>query len=839
MHSYRRRKKRPNYGIRTVEVARGHNGFGFTISGQQPCILSCIVTNSPADNAGLRAGDFLISVNGLNVSKLPHDSVVQLIGNASGTIKMAIAENYYSDSSDEELINSMGFMQKAHIKQPQKVRSQRPARSLPKSVNDSLFVNSSPLPADMNDDLSCMNHCRDISNVSAIVYSPSKVIPNSILTREDNVTLDTCISNEDLDTAILEYHVFVGYLGTIEMPKHIIASSKLQTLRGCIRRLRQEKRTPAIVLMTIQPSFLTLKNVNNKILAKYPASRLSYVNYSSEKDKRFFGLVTSAIYANGEVCEINANIDINAIQNRASSKDCNIECAISNDVITVSNSCHIFMIDTKLTDHNKHVATASAFNVSCTKDMISNICLEFPNTSEYIVNIIQSMYNLNMCSEIANSLESGKNKKIANGTANAQDVSEMMRNIRLDANPNDDLHHNGNDFDANSPQPSNHSEVTTSSNSDSGIGFHNDCSNISDRILVVDFPVNLGLNSQRTNMSVSNNRPQGIDGDSGFKPRQCCNIDSDRIVSYAGNSLNSQPSTSEENANYRLNVRAMPNLNEHDKVKDINNTPERIYETVYSPRNSRCSYTGSTGEEFDTFIGQPVDVLCHNFVNFERGSTKNVSLSKSQSCYNMEKLVKDPIGLSVDNLSTYSGRNHLLLTPTMKNQTDDSSSENKLKNQFLDPNIMKSYKSYKKKKPSTFKKVSTDGNHTPKSKTKDALLNYKLSPQVFGLTRPSASCESLNRTNSKSGKRQSGVSFEEWGSIWKPNARKEFRRSIPLEGTLSEPDLRYTEKKCMQIEVSVFLFSIYILYYISLNIEHYHMKFPFPESYVHNIFFSS
>jgi hypothetical protein len=39
MHA-RRRKKRQNYGggIRTVEVDRGYGGFGFTISGQQPCI---------------------------------------------------------------------------------------------------------------------------------------------------------------------------------------------------------------------------------------------------------------------------------------------------------------------------------------------------------------------------------------------------------------------------------------------------------------------------------------------------------------------------------------------------------------------------------------------------------------------------------------------------------------------------------------------------------------------------------------------------------------------------------------------------------------------------------
>ena len=29
----RRRKKRPSYGIRTVEVLRGRGGFGFTLSG--------------------------------------------------------------------------------------------------------------------------------------------------------------------------------------------------------------------------------------------------------------------------------------------------------------------------------------------------------------------------------------------------------------------------------------------------------------------------------------------------------------------------------------------------------------------------------------------------------------------------------------------------------------------------------------------------------------------------------------------------------------------------------------------------------------------------------------
>ena len=44
----RRTKKRPSYGIRTVELTRGQLGFGFTLSGQGPCILSNIVAESPA-----------------------------------------------------------------------------------------------------------------------------------------------------------------------------------------------------------------------------------------------------------------------------------------------------------------------------------------------------------------------------------------------------------------------------------------------------------------------------------------------------------------------------------------------------------------------------------------------------------------------------------------------------------------------------------------------------------------------------------------------------------------------------------------------------------------------
>ncbi len=117
MHQQRRRKKRHTHGLKAVEITRGKNGYGFTISGQQPCILSCIVSGSPADRAGLKTGDYLMSVNQLNISNASHDDVVRLIGSSTGLLTLQIAENYNdTDSSDEE------FTQKPKSKYPNRAR---------------------------------------------------------------------------------------------------------------------------------------------------------------------------------------------------------------------------------------------------------------------------------------------------------------------------------------------------------------------------------------------------------------------------------------------------------------------------------------------------------------------------------------------------------------------------------------------------------------------------------------------------------------------------------------------------------------------------------------------
>ena len=96
----RRKKKRPSAaGLKTVEVFRGRFGFGFTLSGQSPCVLSSVIQGSPAERVGLRSGDSLISVNGRNVSTVAHNEVVKLISASQSSVVVQISESYCSDSS--------------------------------------------------------------------------------------------------------------------------------------------------------------------------------------------------------------------------------------------------------------------------------------------------------------------------------------------------------------------------------------------------------------------------------------------------------------------------------------------------------------------------------------------------------------------------------------------------------------------------------------------------------------------------------------------------------------------------------------------------------------------
>lgn len=846
MHHHRRRKKRPNYGTRTVDVFRGINGFGFTISGQQPCILSCIVTNSPADLAGLRAGDFLISVNGMRVSKMPHEAVVQLIGTSIGTIQMCIAENYYSDSSDEEPI----------IRNKNRQRPKYPHHKIKLNRNIVLSANSSGnnrqllagKAATTDSDIvnepaaqsSCRNNLNDLSATAAgqnttaynIIHSPNANNKNDIYNvsamvcsggskSSNDIELNECGDGDDSIAAStinqllpqpqyqhqkLEYRAVVGYLGTIEMPKQIATSSKLQTVRSCIRKMRQEKRNPAIVLMTIVPSCLMLRNSNNILMAKYPTSRLNYVSSSSETDNRFFGLVTSAIYADGQMCESAADI----IPHR-------------NDVV-ISNSCHVFVIDFKLSEHSQHLDKAGLFQITCTQDPISNLCLEFPSNSEYVVNLIRSMYTLRSVAGGSSMEPIAAVRPHVVRQLNMDAAAAGRRNGRIEDDAGAAV---AGQMIANSPQPSNHSEITTtSSNSDSGIGFHNDYTNILDRILVVDFPVlqHRQLVNVRGNLRANGNphqqpqqsppRPSAIVNEllpthaiqqqSSIQPESVRNIRStvDTVNEYVPKPLHfksksmdlitassSEPfeNVAAEIANRKLAVRVMD-----DPVEKIasNQLPFRecavdvpkrfellgLLRDFEKPQATTTTTTTMTRSQLAA--ARSCDDMMMTCGGGDYEAVTDSSTTAADCHINVRnKSAKKKLQKSIDDISLMGKP----VLPIIKCSKTFLSSSNNVPNDhfFLPP------KPVKRSKKQT--KQNSNG-----STTNDRLLSYKLSPKVFGVLRPtSASVEDLTVKSRKTNKRISDGVI--WGSLQElrmmATGDNNLNRNTFVEGTYSEPDI--------------------------------------------------
>ncbi|XP_034020094.1 LOW QUALITY PROTEIN: regulator of G-protein signaling 12 [Thalassophryne amazonica] len=342
--------------LRSVEVVRGRTGYGFTISGQKPCLLSGILDGSPADLVGLKQGDCIMGVNGADVSTVSHETVVQLIGSCKGPLRLVVL-------GEERIIKNpilndtrFGIGNKESSFQKVAVLRTVSDDSSNSSFNSSHGFTVKHRPVSEPDLSHWLQH-----------WSSSTKQPNVQPARvEDSDSVFTESEDANPDWSILNVTMVVGYLSSTELILNTAESEVdcLKAIRGRIRQLGMEQNTHTLVMMKITFDCIHLCDDAGVVLAAFPAENLILGALCAE-DPRFFCLVTTAHVVNGRISEDGPL--------RASS--------------------HVFFIDPLLGHHEDHIGIAGLFGFDCTSDPDTLGCLEFPHTPTDVLHFVTVLYS--------------------------------------------------------------------------------------------------------------------------------------------------------------------------------------------------------------------------------------------------------------------------------------------------------------------------------------------------------------------------------------------------------------------------------------------------------------
>ncbi|XP_061605353.1 delphilin isoform X3 [Phyllopteryx taeniolatus] len=77
---------------RTVRVCKGNMSFGFTLRGHAPVWIDSVIPGSAADKAGLKPGDRILFLNGLDMRTSSHEKVVSML-QGSGAMPTLVVED--------------------------------------------------------------------------------------------------------------------------------------------------------------------------------------------------------------------------------------------------------------------------------------------------------------------------------------------------------------------------------------------------------------------------------------------------------------------------------------------------------------------------------------------------------------------------------------------------------------------------------------------------------------------------------------------------------------------------------------------------------------------------
>ncbi|XP_072229169.1 delphilin isoform X2 [Leuresthes tenuis] len=86
---------------RVIRVYRGKKSFGFTLRGHAPVCIDSVIPDSPAEECGLKPGDRILFLNGLDMRNCTHEKVVSML-QGSGAMPTLVVEDGPSDFSSDQ-----------------------------------------------------------------------------------------------------------------------------------------------------------------------------------------------------------------------------------------------------------------------------------------------------------------------------------------------------------------------------------------------------------------------------------------------------------------------------------------------------------------------------------------------------------------------------------------------------------------------------------------------------------------------------------------------------------------------------------------------------------------
>uniref|UniRef100_A0A3Q3RSJ8 Glutamate receptor, ionotropic, delta 2 (Grid2) interacting protein, b n=1 Tax=Mastacembelus armatus TaxID=205130 RepID=A0A3Q3RSJ8_9TELE len=87
--------------LRIVRVYRGKKNFGFTLRGHAPVCIDSVIPDSPAEECGLKPGDRILFLNGLDMRNCSHEKVVSMLQGSGAMPTLVVEEGPSEYSSDQ------------------------------------------------------------------------------------------------------------------------------------------------------------------------------------------------------------------------------------------------------------------------------------------------------------------------------------------------------------------------------------------------------------------------------------------------------------------------------------------------------------------------------------------------------------------------------------------------------------------------------------------------------------------------------------------------------------------------------------------------------------------